>query len=133
MAAQKELAEMRLDKWLKMVRIYKKREEASEACNLGRVKVNDVAAKAGRLIKVGDKVLVKQGKMYHDLTINALPIRGLSAKDAKDFYDEKVEELSEDAKLLIELDKEAEKQSKRKYKGRPTKKERRDWSKFNGF
>ena len=130
---EKNNQEMRLDKWLKSVRIFKKREEAADACDLGRVKVNAQAAKPGRMIKVKDEISVKSGKSYRELTVLQIPIRGLSATDAKEYYSEVVPEITEETKLFLEMQKDAEKAAKRKFKGRPTKKERRDWSKFHGF
>lgn len=45
---------MRLDKYLKVSRIIKRRTVANEACDAGRVMVNDKVAKAGTDVKVGD-------------------------------------------------------------------------------
>ncbi|KAA3662774.1 MAG: RNA-binding S4 domain-containing protein [Calditrichaeota bacterium] len=130
---EKNFEEMRIDKWLKSVRIFKKREDAADACNLGRVRVNGQIAKAGRNIKISDVIIVKTGKIYRELAVLKIPIRGLSASDAKTYYDEVVPEISEDTKMLMKMQNEAEKATKRKFKGRPTKKERRDWSKFHGI
>ena len=125
--------QMRLDKWLKMVRIFKKRDEAAEACDSGRVKLNGQIAKASRMVKVGDEIVVKKGKRYIELEVLQIPKRGLSAKDAKLAYRDHSPKLSEETLELMRLQKEAEKKMRRKYKGRPTKKERRDWEKFRGW
>ncbi len=45
---------MRLDKYLKVSRIIKRRTVAKEACDGGRVKINDKTAKAGTEVKEGD-------------------------------------------------------------------------------
>lgn len=45
---------MRLDKFLKVSRIIKRRTVAKEVCDSGRVMVNDRTAKAGTDVKVGD-------------------------------------------------------------------------------
>ena len=45
---------MRLDKYLKVSRIIKRRTVAKEACDGGRVKINDKVAKAGTEVKEGD-------------------------------------------------------------------------------
>ena len=125
--------EMRIDKWLKMVRIFKKREEAADACDSGRVKLNGQVAKASRTVKVGDEIVVKKGKRYIELEVLQIPKRGLSAKDAKLAYRDHSPKLSEETLELMRLQREAEKKMRRKYKGRPTKKERRDWEKFRGW
>lgn len=49
---------MRLDKFLKVSRIIKRRTVANEACSAGRVLVNSKAAKAGADVKTGDIVEV---------------------------------------------------------------------------
>ena len=52
---------MRLDKYLKVSRIIKRRTVANEACDNGRVTVNGRVAKAGAIIKVGDEVTITFG------------------------------------------------------------------------
>lgn len=47
---------MRLDKYLKVSRIIKRRTVAKEACDGGRVKINDKTAKAGTEVKEGDVI-----------------------------------------------------------------------------
>ena len=52
---------MRLDKYLKVSRLIKRRTVANEACDGGRVTVNGSPAKASREIKVGDVIEIKFG------------------------------------------------------------------------
>lgn len=52
---------MRLDKFLKVSRIIKRRTVANEACDAGRVKVNEKVAKAGLDIKEGDVIEIRFG------------------------------------------------------------------------
>ena len=52
---------MRLDKFLKVSRIIKRRTIANEACDAGRVSVNDKIAKAGTEVKVGDVIEIRFG------------------------------------------------------------------------
>ncbi len=52
---------MRLDKFLKVSRLIKRRTIANEACDAGRVTVNDKVAKAGLLVKEGDVIEIKFG------------------------------------------------------------------------
>ena len=52
---------MRLDKWLKVSRLIKRRTVAQEACDGGRVSVNGVVAKPSRDVKVGDAIEVSFG------------------------------------------------------------------------
>ena len=53
---------MRLDKWLKVSRLIKRRTVANEACDNGRVSVNGRVVKAGYEIKSGDIVELKFGE-----------------------------------------------------------------------
>ncbi len=52
---------MRLDKYLKVARIIKRRTVANEACDAGKVKVNDKIARASLEVKVGDVIEVTLG------------------------------------------------------------------------
>ena len=65
---------MRLDKYLKVSRIIKRRTIANEACDAGRVLVNDKVAKASLDVKVGDVIQINLGN-------NSIKIRVLSVKD----------------------------------------------------
>ena len=53
---------MRLDKYLKVSRLIKRRTVANEACDGGRVTVNGVVAKASREVKVGDVIEIRFGE-----------------------------------------------------------------------
>ncbi len=52
---------MRLDKYLKISRLIKRRTVANEACDGGRVTVNGAAAKASREVKIGDVIEIRFG------------------------------------------------------------------------
>lgn len=52
---------MRLDKFMKVSRIIKRRTVANEACNGGRVSVNGKVAKAGDKLKIGDIIEIAFG------------------------------------------------------------------------
>jgi len=53
---------MRLDKYLKVSRVIKRRTVANEACDAGRVLVNDKPAKASHEVKIGDVIEIKFGE-----------------------------------------------------------------------
>mgnify|MGYP000770291209 FL=1 len=52
---------MRLDKYLKVSRLIKRRSVANDACDAGRVMLNDKVAKAGTEVKVGDVITINFG------------------------------------------------------------------------
>lgn len=52
---------MRLDKFLKVSRLIKRRTVANEACDAGRVSINGKPAKASQNVKVGDMIEIQFG------------------------------------------------------------------------
>lgn len=60
-AVLEDFAGMRLDKYLKVSRLIKRRTVANEACDGGRVSVNGTPAKASRDVKPGDVIEVRMG------------------------------------------------------------------------
>ena len=76
---------MRLDKYLKVSRLIKRRTVANEACDAGRVEVNGKIAKAGTVVKVGDIITVQLGSGA--LRAEILSIQETVRKDeAKEMY-----------------------------------------------
>ena len=52
---------MRIDKFLKVSRVVKRRTVANEVCSAGRVTINDKICKPGSEVKVGDEVSIRFG------------------------------------------------------------------------
>lgn len=73
---------MRIDKFLKNARIIKRRTVAKEACDQGRVLVNDKAAKPGTEVAVGDKIKITFGN--NEMNIEVLEILEHVPKDKAD-------------------------------------------------
>ena len=124
---------IRLDKWLKIARIIKTRNQAAEACDQGRVKVNGQAAKPAKMVKIGDIVLVKLKWRARTFDILDIVQKSIKAEEAKLLYHEHEltpeEKAEEDIRSLFY---QAARSQRPKYKGRPTKKERREMQKFRG-
>ena len=80
---------MRLDKYLKVSRIIKRRTVANEACDGGRISVNGKVAKASYDVKVGDLIEVTFGA--RTLRIRVLEVRETVGKDAASTLYEVVE------------------------------------------
>lgn len=70
---------MRLDKYLKVSRIIKRRTIANDACDSGRVLVNDLVAKASTNVKVGDTIQVNFGN--NSINVRVLAIKDTTKKD----------------------------------------------------
>ncbi len=76
---------MRLDKFLKISRIIKRRSVANDACSTGHVTVNGKEAKPGTDVKVGDVLGIRFGDKYSEFEI--LSIAEHAAKqDASSMY-----------------------------------------------
>ena len=70
---------MRLDKFLKVSRLIKRRTAANEACDNARVTVNGRPAKASYDVKVGDKLTIQFGQ--RSLTVEVLQVAEAVRKD----------------------------------------------------
>lgn len=76
---------MRLDKFLKVSRLIKRRTVANEACDAGRVLVNDKSAKASLNIKEGDIIEIRFGT--NSVKVQVLDVAETVKKDeAKELY-----------------------------------------------
>ena len=70
---------MRLDKYLKVSRLIKRRTVANEACDAGRVLVNDKPAKAGTPVKEGDIIEIQFGT--RNVRVEVLDVRETVRKE----------------------------------------------------
>ena len=76
---------MRLDKFLKVSRLIKRRTIANEACDAGRVLVNDKTAKASLNVKEGDVIEIQFGTRA--VKVEVLDVQETVKKDeAKELY-----------------------------------------------
>ena len=76
---------MRLDKYLKISRLIKRRTVGNEACDAGRVLVNDKVAKASVNVKVGDVIEIQFGSK--SVKVEVLDVQETVRKDdAKELY-----------------------------------------------
>ena len=76
---------MRLDKFLKVSRLIKRRTVANEACDAGRVLVNDKPAKASVNVKAGDTIEIQFGT--NSVKVEVLDVQETVKKDeAKELY-----------------------------------------------
>lgn len=76
---------MRLDKYLKVSRLIKRRTVANEACDAGRVMINGKTAKAGTDVKVGDVIEIGFGT--RNVKVEVLDIQETTRKeDAKELF-----------------------------------------------
>ena len=121
---------VRMDVWLWAARFFKTRPLAKHACELGRILSNGQAAKAGREVRVGDKLRVtNEGGEFQIEVLLLSEVRGPAAV-AQTLYRETEEsrELREKAA--------AERKAMREFEvlpqGRPSKRDRRHIIQFRG-
>jgi len=123
---QKE--KIRLDKYLWSIRLFKTRTLASVACDTGKVKFNETAAKASKQVVVGDEYEVKtEAKRWRIKVTGLLEKRVAHAEAIKHYIDITPQEEIQRLQFQAASFHTGKRQSKI---GRPTKKERRDLDEF---
>ena len=76
---------MRLDKYLKVSRLIKRRTVANEACDAGRVLLNDKGARASAEVKAGDTITIQFGNK--DVKVEVLTVQETVRKEeAKEMF-----------------------------------------------
>lgn len=70
---------MRLDKYLKVSRIIKRRTVANEACDAGRISVNGTVARASYNVKIGDVIEIGMGA--RELKVKVLEVNEHATKE----------------------------------------------------
>lgn len=121
--------EVRIDKWIWAVRIFKTRTIAAEACKKGRVTLgaSHTIAKPSRTVKVGDIVHVRKPPVTYSFRVKALTENRLGAKLVPDY----MENITPKSELdLLDIVKISGFIDRRKGLGRPTKREGRDLARF---
>jgi ribosome-associated heat shock protein Hsp15 len=120
--------DVRIDKWLWSVRLYRSRSLAAEACTSGKVQVHGQPVKPSRSVKVGEVITAVTGDVTRTIRVSGLLEKRVGAKLVSQF--------AEDLTPREEYEKPREKQMvpppfvRPKGAGRPTKKERRSLNPF---
>lgn len=120
--------QIRVDKWLWAVRIFKTRNQATEACKKGRVLIREQAVKPSRVLRINDIIQVKKPPVVYSYKVIGLLAKRLSARLVVDYLEDitpeqELEKLKVRETFFISRDKGS---------GRPTKKERRIMDKLRG-
>ena len=119
--------EIRVDKYLWAMRIYKTRSIATDACKCGRIKMNGVEVKPSRAFHVGDVFTVRKGPITYTYRILQLASNRLGAKMVPEY----LQDITPREQLeLLELARYAAQSGRDRGTGRPTKKDRRDIEQF---
>lgn len=120
-------SEVRIDKWLWAVRLFKTRSQAAEACKKGKILIKNSTVKPSRMIKIGDIICIKRNPVLFSFEVLALSENRMNAKLVPNFMRNVT---TPDQLELAELGRLAAAAGRERGSGRPTKKERRDLDSF---
>ena len=114
---------MRLDKWLWAARFFKTRTLAVEAIDGGRVSLNGDRAKPAKELKIGDLLAIRRPPFEHVVRVRGLSDKRGSATVAATLFEETEESRARRTVIAAEI----KSLPQPRFKGRPTKKTRRDY------
>ncbi|MAJ44806.1 MAG: RNA-binding protein [Candidatus Marinimicrobia bacterium] len=120
-------SKVRIDKWLWSIRAFKTRKMAKEACQAGKIKINDSRIKPSQIVEIGGIITIQKGYIKYKYKVRGIIEKRVSAKLAKDNYIDLTsdnEKIKQNSKLFTPQ------YRREKGMGRPTKKERRDMDKL---
>lgn len=117
------MSEIRVDKYLWAVRIFKTRSDAADAIRHNRVLVNDAYVKPSREVKVGDRITVKRERVTYSYKVLDLVSSRQPAKSVPNYClnctpQEELDKLNVPHETIFVF--------RERGMGRPTKKDRRD-------
>jgi len=79
---------MRLDKFLKVARLIKRRTVANEVCDSARVFVNEICAKPAKQLKVGDIITIEYKNLTKKYEVLLIPSGNVPVNEASSLYKE---------------------------------------------
>lgn len=127
MAKKDAVAEVRIDKWLWAVRIFKTRTIAADACKKNRVSIGGTNIKPSKMVKIGDVIDVRRPPVIYSFEVLGLSEKRMGAKLVPDFMKNVT---SLEALEVLEMEKMAGFVDRARGTGRPTKKDRRELEDF---
>ena len=117
------VAAIRLDIWLWAARFFKTRSLAKQAVETGKVEAGGQRAKPSRMVRVGDGLKISRGEEHFEIQVLALSEQRGPASVAALLFEETEESRARRAVLAAEM----KSLPQPRFKGRPTKKTRRDY------
>ena len=117
---------MRLDKWLWAARFFKTRALAVAAIEAGHATLNGERAKPAKLVRAGDAIVVRKAPFEHGILVKGLSDKRGPAAAAALLYEETAESRTRREALAAQM----KAQPQPRFKGRPTKKTRREYEKW---
>ena len=120
-------SEVRIDKFLWAVRLFKTRSLAAEECGKNRIVINGARVKPSRMVRVNDVVDITKPPVTFSYKVLQLSDKRMGAKLVPDF----LRDVTTDAqKEVLEMHKLSYALGRAKGTGRPTKRDRRDIDKL---
>ena len=116
------MQEVRIDKYLWAIRVFKTRTEATDACKGGKIRVNGADTKPSKMVKAGDVIVARKGAVTYTYKVLSLVDKRQGAKLVSEFAEnltpqEELDKLRAPVEtFFLKRDRGA---------GRPTKKDRR--------
>lgn len=119
--------EVRVDKWLWAMRVFKTRTIATDACKKERVTIGGTVVKPSRMIKAGDVIDVKKPPITYSFRVKDVTQNRLGAKLVENYLENITPKSQYD---ILEMSRISGFVDRRKGLGRPTKRDQRDLSRF---
>lgn len=119
--------EVRIDKWMWAVRLFKTRTIAADACKKGRVMMGGTNVKASKMIRLNDVIQIKRPPVVYSFKVIGLTENRMGAKLVPEFMENVT---SPEQLQILELSKYNTSGRRDRGTGRPTKKERRDLEEY---
>ena len=121
------MAEVRVDKWLWAMRVFKTRTIATDACKKCRVTMGGAAVKPSRMLKEGDVVEVRKPPITYTFRVKQVTQNRLGARLVPEYLVNLTPQAQYD---LLEMTRISGFVDRRKGLGRPTKREGREMARF---
>lgn len=124
-----EESNLRIDKWLWAVRLFKTRSLATQACRNGKVLTSNQPAKPSREVQTGMIIILKEGPLTRTFEVAGIPKSRVGAKLVANFLTDLTPKEEYDKLKAIKDSPLARKRGD----GRPTKKDRRELGTWMGW
>ncbi len=121
-----ESGKLRIDKWLWAARFFKTRSLAADAVESGKVLVNEVRVKPAKAVAPGDMLEIRAGQYRYEVEVLGVSNKRGPAPEAQKLYRETEASRIQRETLIAQL----KAQPEPLFKGRPTKRDRRQIHRF---
>ena len=117
---------LRIDKWLWSARFFKTRSLSADAVDGGKVTINGVRIKPAKTVAIGDVLDIRAGKFRYEIEVLGISNKRGGAPEAQKLYRETDDSRAQREAIAAQL----RAQPQPAFKGRPTKRDRREIEKF---